>query len=75
MISRNLSEIEIACGCSYDVMNEDGGRGVIWRGRDNVVDFYDDARENLLADDSVPGISDAGAHLAIMQDGTAPTTM
>jgi len=56
-------------------MNEDGGRGVIWRGRDNVVDFYDDARQNLMAADSVPGISDAGAHLAIMQDGTAPTTM
>ena len=24
---------------------------------------------------TVPGISDAGAHLAIMQDGTAPTTI
>ena len=60
---------------AYDCMMSNDGKGVLWRGRDNVVDFYDDAKLNLLEDDSVPGISDAGAHLAIMQDGTAPTTM
>ena len=56
-------------------MMQNGGRGVIWRGSANVVEWYDDARENLQHPDMVPGISDAGAHLAIMQDGTAPTTM
>jgi len=41
------------------MMND--GTGVLWRGRDNVIEWYDNARLDLLADDCVPGISDAGA--------------
>jgi N-acyl-D-aspartate/D-glutamate deacylase len=45
----------------YDTLMMDEGKGVLWRGRDNVIEWYDSAREDLLAENCVPGISDAGA--------------
>ena len=33
---------------AYDIMMQNGGRGVIWRGFADVPAFYDDAKLNLL---------------------------
>ena len=47
-----------------------GATGTIWRGSPNVPGFYDMVKQRLEHPRIVPGISDAGAHLNIFQDGT-----
>ena len=44
-------------------------------GYDNLTGFYNHARKKLTHPLIVPGISDAGAHLNIFQDGSTPTSM
>jgi N-acyl-D-aspartate/D-glutamate deacylase len=65
------SRLEVA----YDHMTSRGCTGTIWRGSPNVPQFYDMVKERLEHPRIVPGISDAGAHLNIFQDGTTPTTI
>ena len=48
------------------------GRGLT---KDQLTGFYDHARKKLMHPLIVPGISDAGAHLNIFQDGSTPTSM
>jgi len=62
---------------SYDAMMREGGKGVIWQAQTEgeVRHHYDFIRRSLLHPKIVPGISDAGAHLAIFQDGVTPTSM
>ena len=59
----------------YDHIAQEGGSGVIWEGYDNLTGFYNHARKKLMHPLIVPGISDAGAHLNIFQDGSTPTSM
>ena len=42
---------------SYDIMMENNGRGVIWRGSADVPAWYDDAKENLMHDNMVVSTS------------------
>ena len=60
----------------YDHMMTKDATGTIWEGgyRD-VSRFYNHAHKQLQSDYVIPGISDAGAHLNVFQDGTSPTTM
>jgi len=61
---------------SYDTMMQHGGNGVIWQAQsENVTGFYNFLHWRLQQSYYIPGISDAGAHLAIFQDGTSPTSM
>ena len=62
----------------YDQMLLDGATGMIWRslgGTMDVTAWYEDVKKRLECDRVVPALSDAGAHLAIFQDGTGPTSM
>lgn len=60
---------------AYDHMLTRAGTGTLWQGSPDVVGWYNTTRERLAHPRVVPGISDAGAHLAIFQDGTTPTSM
>ncbi len=61
---------------AYDHMLTKNASGVIWNGNsNNVTDFYEARLKDFSSPYIVPGISDAGAHLAIFQDGTTPTSM
>ena len=42
---------------SFDIMMENNGRGVIWRGSADVPAWYDDAKENLMHDNMVVSLS------------------
>ena len=44
---------------SYDIMMENNGRGVIWRGSADVPAWYDDAKENLMHDNMVVSLPDS----------------
>jgi N-acyl-D-amino-acid deacylase len=60
----------------YDHMTTEGATGTIWEGGySDVSRFYNHAHKQLQSELVIPGISDAGAHLNIFQDGTSPTTM
>ena len=41
---------------SFDIMMENNGRGVIWRGSADVPAWYDDAKENLMHDNMVVSV-------------------
>ena len=78
--SESISSIAKASGRSrlevaYDHMCTRGATGTIWRGSPNVPGFYDMVKQRLEHPRIVPGISDAGAHLNIFQDGTTPTSI
>lgn len=78
---RSLKAISETTGRSvfdlaYDAMMKNHGTGVIWQAQfPDVQAFYDHTQKNLQHPQIVPGVSDAGAHLAIFQDGTTPTSM
>ena len=60
---------------AYDHMLKDSGKGMIWRslgGLADVTSWYEDVKTRLSHDRIIPALSDAGAHLAIFQDGTGP---
>ncbi len=68
-------------GCSpeelvYDVLASDHGRGMLYTPFANYADGSLDAVRELLAHEySVPGLSDGGAHVGTICDGSFPTTL
>jgi len=57
-------------------MLTNGGRGMIYVPFLNYTDGnLDPAREMILHKDAVPGLSDGGAHVGMICDGSFPTTM
>ncbi|NMH95943.1 N-acyl-D-amino-acid deacylase family protein [Pseudonocardia acidicola] len=67
-----VSPVEFA----YDLMVADGGRGMLYLTSANYVDGNLDAvREMLAHPHTVPGLSDGGAHVGTICDGSFPTTL
>jgi N-acyl-D-aspartate/D-glutamate deacylase len=61
---------------ALDHMLTDGGRGLLYGPFLNYSEgSLDAAREMILHPDSVPGLSDGGAHVGMICDGSFPTTM
>ena len=59
---------------ALDHMLSDGGRGLIWTAATNYAHAnLDHARELLLDGNTIPGLSDGGAHMGIICDGSFPT--
>ena len=62
--------------CLYEVLLTDGGRGMVYVPVLNYVDGNLDAVGEMLADpNAVPGLSDGGAHVGMICDGSFPTTL
>ena len=60
----------------YDLLVADGGRGMLYLPFTNYVDgSLDGAREMLAHDFTVPGLSDGGAHVGTICDGSFSTTL
>ena len=60
----------------YDVLIRDDGRGLIFQPFTNYADGNLDAvREMLSHEFTIPGLSDGGAHVASICDGSFPTTL
>jgi N-acyl-D-aspartate/D-glutamate deacylase len=69
---RGVSPEEVA----LDHMLTNGGRGMIYSPHLNYVDFnLDPAHTMLTHPDTVPGLSDGGAHVGMICDGSFPTTL
>ncbi|MFI4975703.1 MAG: amidohydrolase family protein [Caulobacterales bacterium] len=61
---------------ALDHMLSNGGRGMIYVPFLNYADGnLDPAREMLTHADTVPGLSDGGAHVGMICDGSFPTTL
>ncbi|ONH31660.1 N-acyl-D-amino-acid deacylase family protein [Pseudofrankia asymbiotica] len=61
---------------SYDLLIKDSGRSMIFQPFTNYADGNLDAvREMLAHDHTLPGLSDGGAHVASICDGSFPTTL
>ncbi|TZG28635.1 N-acyl-D-amino-acid deacylase family protein [Sphingomonas montanisoli] len=68
--ARGVEPAEIA----LDHMLSDGGRGLIYTVATNYAHGnLDHARELLLDPNTIPGLSDGGAHMGIICDGSFPT--
>jgi N-acyl-D-aspartate/D-glutamate deacylase len=60
----------------YDLLVADAGRGMLYLPFTNYVDgSLSGAREMLAHDFTVPGLSDGGAHVGTICDGSFPTTL
>jgi N-acyl-D-aspartate/D-glutamate deacylase len=60
----------------YDILISDEGRGMFYLPFTNYVDgSLDGAREMLVHDFTIPGLSDGGAHVGTICDGSFPTTL
>ena len=60
----------------YDQLNTYDGHGQLWRPMEAYYEgSYEVTKDWLMQDFVVPGISDAGAHLALFQDAVASTYM
>jgi N-acyl-D-aspartate/D-glutamate deacylase len=60
----------------YDILIGDDGRGLIFQPFTNYADGNLDAvREMLTHEFTIPGLSDGGAHVASICDGSFPTTL
>lgn len=69
---RGISPQELA----LDLMLRDGGRGMIYSPFANYVDRnLDAAREMMVHPLTLPGLSDGGAHVGMICDGSLPTFM
>jgi N-acyl-D-aspartate/D-glutamate deacylase len=69
---RGVTPEEVA----LDHMLTNGGRGLIYSPHLNYVDFnLDPAHTMLTHPDTVPGLSDGGAHVGMICDGSFPTTL
>jgi N-acyl-D-aspartate/D-glutamate deacylase len=67
-----VSPVELA----YDVLVKHGGRALLVQPFTNFADGnLDAAREMLVHEHSLPGLSDGGAHVASICDGSFPTTL
>jgi N-acyl-D-aspartate/D-glutamate deacylase len=61
---------------AYRIMLKDGGNGLIYMPLSNYADGSLDAvREMLVHDFTVPGLSDGGAHVGTICDGSFSTTL
>ncbi len=69
---RGVSAEDVA----LDHMLEGGGRGMLYVPILNYAEgSLDPAREMLLHEGAVPGLSDGGAHVGMICDGSFPTTL
>ena len=69
---RAISEVEVA----LDLMLQDGGRGVLYFPFLNFADGnLDSTRIMLESEASLPGLSDGGAHVGMICDGSFPTSL
>jgi N-acyl-D-aspartate/D-glutamate deacylase len=69
---RAISEVEVA----LDLMLQDGGRGVLYFPFLNFADGnLDSTRSMLESKASLPGLSDGGAHVGMICDGSFPTSL
>ena len=69
---RAVSEIEVA----LDLMLQDDGRGVLYFPFLNFADGnLDSTRTMLESKASLPGLSDGGAHVGMICDGSFPTSL
>jgi N-acyl-D-aspartate/D-glutamate deacylase len=60
----------------YDIVVADGGRRILYSPASNFADQNLDAvREMLVHPYTVPGLSDGGAHVGSICDGSFPTTL
>ncbi|WP_300681877.1 amidohydrolase family protein [Nocardioides sp.] len=60
----------------YDLLIADGGRGMLYIPFSNYVNGrLDGAREMLVHEYTIPGLSDGGAHVGTICDGSFPTTL
>ena len=70
--ARGQSEEEVA----LDLMLENDGRGMLYLPFLNYANgTLDPCREMLLSDATLPGLSDGGAHVGMICDGSFPTTL
>ena len=69
---RAISEVEVA----LDLMLQDDGRGVLYFPFLNFADGHlDSTRTMLESKASLPGLSDGGAHVGMICDGSFPTSL
>jgi len=60
----------------YDILVKDEGRGMIYQPFTNYVNgSLDGALDQLKHDYTIPGLSDGGAHVGTICDGSFPTTL
>ena len=65
-----------AAALALDHLLSDGGRGILFSPFANYADFnLDAAREMILHPLTLPGLSDGGAHVGMICDGSFPTYM
>ena len=70
--NRGVSEVEVA----LDLMLENNGRGVLYVPFLNFADGnLDSTRTMLESNATLPGLSDGGAHVGMICDGSFPTTL
>ena len=69
---RGVSEVEVA----LDLMLQDDGRGVLYFPFLNFADGHlDSTRVMLESPATLPGLSDGGAHVGMICDGSFPTSL
>lgn len=70
--ARGITPLEVA----YEIMVADDGRGMFYLPFTNYVEgSLDGCREMLAHEFTVPGLSDGGAHVGTICDGSFPTTL
>ncbi|WP_312007567.1 amidohydrolase family protein [Nocardioides alcanivorans] len=80
-ISQTLARRSAAAGVDpteliYDILVKDGGRGMIYQPFTNYVNgSLDGAYDQLAHEFAIPGLSDGGAHVGTICDGSFPTTL
>ena len=61
---------------AYDLLLEEGGRGVLWAGFANIIDgSLEPVLRMLRSDATVVGLGDGGAHYGLICDASYPTFM
>jgi N-acyl-D-aspartate/D-glutamate deacylase len=74
--ARAAREGRIPEDVAYDILIQDDGRRLIYQPFTNYADGNLDAVREMLAHQcTIPGLSDGGAHVASICDGSFPTTL